>query len=273
MNRIIHGNEPHLKSNSDSPSSDGFYSPKDIKNDAFSFSSPTLKDTSKNRFSNSNSSSQSHKQLKQDKQRSPGNLLSSIHNTLNEEIYHCLFLIVFNVQILLFSKVGAMCSVIALRFEYESIAQLFNYIGLLTAFFLFSWQHSFLSFEYKWIMEGIPLDNRLKYFEQRVPYFSGFGAPLTLMVLVAPSLISTGIYALTFPLFIIQAIESKPVYTNDNASILENEKRKWKKPARINIFGTTKLFQSILIWFCGNHFCCIRSVLICIQKCGKCLGI
>eukprot|EP01083_Nonionella_stella_P045489 122148_1 len=102
-------------------------------------------------------------------------------------------------------------------------------------------------------MEGIPLENRIKYFEQRVPYFSGFGAPLTLMVLVAPSLISTGIYALAFPLFIIQAIESKPVCINENASayVLNNKKSKWKKPTRINIFGTTKLFQAVLIWFCG----------------------
>lgn len=65
---------------------------------------------------------------------------------------------------------------------------------------------------YKWIMEGVQLSDRVKFFEERIPYFSGFGAPLTCIVLFSPNFVSTGVYALIFPMFIIQAIESKPIH-------------------------------------------------------------
>ena len=139
---------------------------------------------------------------------------------------------------------GTIFSLIASSLSYNLISVVFDYIGSLIAFFLFCWLHAFLSFEYKWIMEGKDLKLRIKYFEERVPYFSGFGAPLTLMIFVTPQFISTGVYALTFPLFIIQAIESAPIYKpnpNENISLFgitifegkSNNGNKIKKPIRI----------------------------------------
>ena len=217
------------------------------------------------------------------KSKSNTNIFSSIRNTLNAEIYHALFLIVFNCQILLFSKMGTIFSLIASSLSYNIISIIFDYIGSIIAFFLFCWLHAFLSFEYKWIMEGKELKHRIKYFEERVPYFSGFGAPLTLMILIAPQFISTGIYMLTFPLFIIQAIESHPMYKpnpGENISLFgiiifkgKSSDNKIKQPLRIPVFATTQWLEYLIISFCGNYFCCIRSILLFLQKCGRLFGI
>eukprot|EP00485_Elphidium_margaritaceum_P006652 CAMPEP_0202690388 /NCGR_PEP_ID=MMETSP1385-20130828/5387_1 /ASSEMBLY_ACC=CAM_ASM_000861 /TAXON_ID=933848 /ORGANISM="Elphidium margaritaceum" /LENGTH=392 /DNA_ID=CAMNT_0049345649 /DNA_START=1 /DNA_END=1176 /DNA_ORIENTATION=- len=198
--------------------------------------------------------------------RSSTNLLHSIQSSINEEIYHTLFLVVFNIQILVCAKLGTLLSMIAWSLSYPTASMVLDYIGTLVAFFLFCWQHAFLSFEYKWMMDGKPLHSRMKYFEQRVPYFSGFGAPLTLLVLIAPQFISTGIYALTFPLFIIQAIESEPIYkaSNNNAgevtvfgyrwtlfassSSRSSSSQELKKPLRIPVFATTQWLQYAVIW-------------------------
>lgn len=101
-------------------------------------------------------------------------------------------------------------------------------------------------------MEGIPLEDRVEFFEQRIPYFSGFGAPLTLVVLCAPHFVSTGLYALIFPLFIIQAIESHPKMEMDSKFLWQlkrkmgysnkrKENRVLHKPMRIPVFCTTKV--------------------------------
>ena len=301
-------NSQYLQQNNysyDSPNKNGKYC---NNRDDISFSSPTLSDemvihnmrSSQNgfyhydennirklpKFLKQKSSSKKHKNGKTKRRTSSStNIFNSIRNTLNEEIYHSLFLIVFNVQILLFAKMGTIFSLIAESLRYNLIAIIFDYIGTLIAFFLFCWQHAFLSFEYKWIMEGKQLKHRIKYFEERVPYFSGFGAPLTLMVLLAPQFISTGIYALTFPLFIIQAIESHPIYvTNEKISFWgitiisakrdnTNDSKVMYKPLRFPVFATTKWLNYLIVWFCGNHFCCVRSILLFLQKCGKIFGI
>ena len=120
---------------------------------------------------------------------------------MNQEIYHSLFLIVFNLEILLFSKIGFfIANFVSLVIDFEIIHYFFIYIGYLLSFLFLCWQHAFLSFEYKWIHEGIKLNDRTRWFEQRIPYFSGFGAPLTLVVLTSPALVSSGLYALIFPL-------------------------------------------------------------------------
>eukprot|EP00484_Ammonia_sp_Unknown_P025784 CAMPEP_0197037180 /NCGR_PEP_ID=MMETSP1384-20130603/14450_1 /TAXON_ID=29189 /ORGANISM="Ammonia sp." /LENGTH=434 /DNA_ID=CAMNT_0042467445 /DNA_START=24 /DNA_END=1325 /DNA_ORIENTATION=+ len=252
-------------------------------NGSFSFSSPTLKDemvkhnlsSSKNGFYHyddnameelparfvRSKSSNSFKKLKSGKHKksassSSSNVFYSIRNSLNEEIYHTLFLIVFNCQIVLFAKLGSILSLIASSLSYSLTSMLFDYIGFAIAFLLFCWQHAFLSFEYKWIMEGKELRFRIKYFEERVPYFSGFGAPLTLLVLLAPQFISTGIYALTFPLFIIQAIESNPVTSfgaeqkgqHHHHSNQSKHNLMHHKPLRIPVFTTTKWLQYVVIW-------------------------
>ena len=236
----------------------------DIANRAHSLYSQSRREEEEKIKKLLNQSSDSEKIKKRKKGKKNESFLIAIKQRLNEEIYHSLFLVVFNVQILCFSKIGSICSLIALSLNYELIAWTFDYIGSLIGFFLFCWQHSFFSFEYLWIMEGKTLKHRIKYFEEHIPYFSGFGAPLTLLVWISPQFISTGIYALTFPLFIIQAIESEPVYKAPNAK---------SKPMRIPVFTATKWIQSLIIWFCGNHYCCIRGILRCLQKCGKVFGI
>lgn len=323
MTKILHRVQElqRSKSVSNSPATSQDFSTSPLKNghsstssSSFSFSSPTLQDdmvkhnmrSSQNGFyhydennmselpkflkSKSNPSGLSRRSSKRhrngrnrSKSKSNMNIFSSIRDTLNAEIYHALFLIVFNCQILLFSKLGTIFSLIASSLSYNMISIIFDYIGSMIAFFLFCWLHAFLSFEYKWIMEGKELKHRIKYFEERVPYFSGFGAPLTLMILIAPQFISTGIYMLTFPLFIIQAIESNPIYKpnpGENISLFgitifkgRNSDNKIKQPLRIPVFATTQWLEYLIISFCGNYFCCIRSILVFLQKCGKLLGI
>jgi hypothetical protein len=54
------------------------------------------------------------------------------------------------------------------------------------------------------------LEYRLKYFEKHWAYFLGFGLPAVCLSLFFPKFISLGIFALTFPIFIILAIIAHP---------------------------------------------------------------
>lgn len=72
------------------------------------------------------------------------------------------------------------------------------------------WMYSLYSFEYKWSLLGWSLEYRLKYFERHWAYFLGFGLPAVCLSLIFPKFISLGIFAFTFPIFIILAIIARP---------------------------------------------------------------
>jgi hypothetical protein len=86
------------------------------------------------------------------------------------------------------------------------------------------WMYSLYSFEYKWSLLGWSLEYRLKYFEKHWAYFLGFGLPAVCLSLFFPKFISLGIFAFTFPIFIILAIIAHPtVHTGKKEKKTEKE--------------------------------------------------
>ena len=60
-------------------------------------------------------------------------------------------------------------------------------------------------------LQGWRLETRLDFFERRWSYFAGFGCPAALLGVLFPRLVASGVFALSFPLFIILAVIAKPL--------------------------------------------------------------
>ncbi|KAI9143032.1 etoposide-induced protein 2.4-domain-containing protein [Paraphysoderma sedebokerense] len=116
---------------------------------------------------------------------------SSVLNSLITNLYR--FLLIFNLFLL------------------ATVVYIVPIIGPPLSFIYVSWIYSFYSFEYKWVNRGWGLEERCSYFEERWCYFSGFGFPFTLFTFFFPQIISGGIFALLFPMYIIMANAATPL--------------------------------------------------------------
>ncbi|KAK7412022.1 hypothetical protein VNO78_03468 [Psophocarpus tetragonolobus] len=96
------------------------------------------------------------------------------------------------------------------------------YIGKLLNFLLLSWMYAYYCFEYKWNFNEVALDRRLDYFESYWPFFAGFGSPCVLAIFFFSPLVSYGIMAILFPLFVLTATGS------ESEQEISFEKRKWR---------------------------------------------
>ncbi|KAG2396364.1 Protein EI24-like protein [Vigna angularis] len=96
------------------------------------------------------------------------------------------------------------------------------YIGKLINFFLLSWMYAYYCFEYKWNFNEVALDRRLDYFESYWPFFAGFGSPCVLAIFFFSPLVSYGIMAILFPLFVLTAAGS------ESEQEISFEKHKWR---------------------------------------------
>ncbi|WVY93668.1 hypothetical protein V8G54_032756 [Vigna mungo] len=96
------------------------------------------------------------------------------------------------------------------------------YIGKLINFFLLSWMYAYYCFEYKWNFNEVALDRRLDYFESYWPFFAGFGSPCVLAIFFFSPLVSYGIMAILFPLFVLTATGS------ESEQEISFEKHKWR---------------------------------------------
>ena len=82
------------------------------------------------------------------KKRSKVDIFHGILTHLNEEIYHCVFLVVFNLEIVALAKLGTLIGWLTYFVLHSNVVfVLFQSIGNLIGFLLFCWQHAFLSFE------------------------------------------------------------------------------------------------------------------------------
>nr|GME13493.1 protein EI24 homolog isoform X1 [Ipomoea batatas]GME17007.1 protein EI24 homolog isoform X1 [Ipomoea batatas]GME17009.1 protein EI24 homolog isoform X1 [Ipomoea batatas] len=83
------------------------------------------------------------------------------------------------------------------------------YIGKALNFLLLSWMYAYYCFEYKWNLSGLSLDKRLDFFETNWAFFAGFGSPCALAIFLFSPLVSYGVMAILFPLFVLTATGSE----------------------------------------------------------------
>lgn len=95
------------------------------------------------------------------------------------------------------------------------------YLGKALNFLLLSWIYAYYCFEYKWNQSAIDLDKRLNFFESNWAFFAGFGSPCVLPVLFFSPLVTYGIMAILFPLFVLTATDSEA------ETVLSSQRKKW----------------------------------------------
>ncbi|KAJ4833067.1 hypothetical protein Tsubulata_001041 [Turnera subulata] len=95
-------------------------------------------------------------------------------------------------------------------------------IGKALNFVLLSWMYAYYCFEYKWNLTEVSLDRRLDFFESNWAFFAGFGSPCVLAIFFFSPLVSYGVMAILFPLFVLSATASTA------ERLIISDRRKWK---------------------------------------------
>ncbi|RKP07618.1 etoposide-induced protein 2.4-domain-containing protein, partial [Thamnocephalis sphaerospora] len=125
---------------------------------------------------------------------------------------------------------------------FATMAYAIPLVGPLLSFAYACWIAAFYSFEYDWINRGWTMDQRMDYFETHWAYFAGFGLPSTAVTFFFPQFVSTGIFALLFPVFVIMSNMARPVpRRRDNPQTLSAH-----IPRRLPVFSPAKRMN--LIW-------------------------
>lgn len=140
--------------------------------------------------------STSRKTLNMNKPAGPGGVMIGIA----EQIYSILLFIFFFMEV--------------------SASGFVPYIGKALNFLLLSWMYAYYCFEYKWNLSEVSLENRLEFFQSNWAFFAGFGNPCVLAIFFFTPLVSYGVMALLFPLFVITATGS------DAEQVIASRKRK-----------------------------------------------
>lgn len=74
-----------------------------------------------------------------------------------------------------------------------------------------SWYYALYAYDYRFSLQHTPLNARLETFETHWSYYCGFGLPSAVLTLVFPKFFNAGVFALTFPVFLILAIIAPPI--------------------------------------------------------------
>ncbi|CAN1305532.1 Protein EI24 homolog [Linum perenne] len=96
-----------------------------------------------------------------------------------------------------------------------SVVGLMPFVGKTFSFVLLSWM-------YKWNLSEVPLDRRLDFFETNWAFFAGFGSPCVLAIFFVSPLVSYGVMAILYPLFVLAATSSSA------EQLILLERKKWK---------------------------------------------
>lgn len=90
-----------------------------------------------------------------------------------------------------------------------AVAPLVPVLGPCVAFAASCWLTSYYAMEYRW--SGAALETRLRTLETHYLYFLGYGAPATALYSLFPYLVSVALFAVAFPLALINAMHARPV--------------------------------------------------------------
>ncbi|WVQ99299.1 hypothetical protein IAU59_006431 [Kwoniella sp. CBS 9459] len=84
------------------------------------------------------------------------------------------------------------------------------FVGHLAAFAYMCVIDAYYFFEWNFLQKHWPLDHRIQYMQDRTAYMLGFGLPATLITSFGPPLVKMAVFALIYPFFVLQAIQSRP---------------------------------------------------------------
>jgi hypothetical protein len=90
-----------------------------------------------------------------------------------------------------------------------ALAPLVPVLGPCVAFAASCWLTSYYAMEYRWASLG--LEARVRMLETHYLYFLGYGAPMTALYSLFPYLVSVALFAVAFPLALINAMHARPV--------------------------------------------------------------
>lgn len=96
------------------------------------------------------------------------------------------------------------------------------YIGKGINFLLLSWMYAYYCFEYKWNLSELALDKRLDFFESNWAFFAGFGSPCVMAIFFFSPLVSYGVMAILFPLFVLTATGTR------EEVVIDSQRRSWR---------------------------------------------
>ncbi|KAG0485189.1 hypothetical protein HPP92_009268 [Vanilla planifolia] len=131
-------------------------------------------------------------------------------------------------------------------FFIEVVATLFiPYIGTAISFILNSWMYAYYCFEYKWNHSEMSLDKRIEFFESNWAFFAGFGSPCVLAIFFFSRLVSYGVMAILFPLFVLTAAGSQA------EQVIDSMRTSWGGggPSKVPIFYAADSLSMLMLRF------------------------
>ncbi|GAB4821815.1 hypothetical protein N2152v2_008861 [Parachlorella kessleri] len=114
---------------------------------------------------------------------------------LSQEVYRLLLTSALFVQVLLLGLIPV-------------IGPPLGFVGM-------SWLYALYCFDYKWSLHSVPLEARLRFFEQHWAFFAGFGAVTVLPMMFGSFYTGAALVGVLFPLFIMLAADSSPKRRHD----------------------------------------------------------
>lgn len=101
----------------------------------------------------------------------------------------------------------------------------------------------------------------IRFFEANWSYYFGFGFPFALALQLFPPLLSSGVYALLFPIFVCMSVEAEPLVYKRNETLSEKDQatnlvkseETGNLPSRISMFSLpVKLTEILLVKGLGS---------------------
>ncbi|XP_020110960.1 protein EI24 homolog isoform X2 [Ananas comosus] len=158
---------------------------------------------------------------KLDSQERPGGLDGVILG-IGEQVYSVLLLTIFFIEVF--------------------VTGFIPYFGKAINFLLLTWMYAYYCFEYKWNFLGVSLNKRLDFFESNWAFFSGFGSPCVLPTFFFSPLVSYGVMAILYPLFVLTAAGTEA------EDVIDSRRKSWGgEPEKIQIFYVARRFSTLVL--------------------------
>ena len=139
------------------------------------------------------------------------------------------------------------------------------YIGEIMKILHISFLYSLYCFEYKWGTDSYLMKN-LAFFEVNFSYFMGFGFVFAVSTNYFPFLLSTGLYAVFFPFFLLTAVRATPSKIPENFKVWEIVNKRNLMYAKIKEFDYNEktyeeTFRFKLFYFCRTGIKIVQRII------------